>query len=186
MFDAFLLRREKPLGDWTSQAAAEARNRFLARAKSVSDPSGQLYVLDGKGDKGEILFRGLAAEAARRRIQKLRVNYSIGPETEALAKRLNLPTLPAAVLTDNNYTVLGALVSPKNEAAVAKFLADPTRRDDVTIPAVTSEKATPLRNGVPEAWLVGGLHDGLAAFRFTASSETSCVRIPASPISAPP
>lgn len=163
VFDAFLLKRETPLGDWMSASAAEARNRFLARTKSVSDPSGQLYVLDGNGDKGEILFRGLAAEAARRRIQKLRVNYSIGPEAEALAKRLNLPTLPAAVLTDNNYTVLGALVSPKNEAAVAKFLADPGRAGTMLpIPAVTSETATPLRNGVPEAWLVGGLQDGLA------------------------
>jgi hypothetical protein len=163
VFDAFLLKRETSLGDWMSASAAEARNRFLARTKSVSDPSGQLYVLDGKGNKGEILFRGLAAEAASRRIQKLRVNYSIGPEAEALAKRLNLPALPAAVLTDNNYTVLGTLVLPKSEAAVAKFLADPGRAGTMLpIPAVKSETATPLRNGVPEAWLVGGLQDGLA------------------------
>lgn len=163
VFDAFLLKMETPLGDWMSASAAEARNRFLARTKSVSDPSGQLYVLDGKGDHGEILFRGLAADAARQRVQKLRVNYSIGPEAEDMARRLNLPALPAALVTDNNYTVLGALASPKNEAAVAKFLADPEHAGTMlTIPAVTSDAPTTLHNGVPEAWLVGGLQDGIA------------------------
>ena len=163
VFDAFLLRLETPLGDWMSASEAEARNRFLAQAKTPPNPSGRLYVLDGKGDQGETLFRGLAAEAARQRVQKLRLNYSIGPEAEDMARRLNLPALPAAVVTDNHYTVLGVLALPKNDTAVAKFLADPEHAGSMlAIPAVKSEGPTPLRNGVPEAWLVGGLQDGLA------------------------
>jgi hypothetical protein len=163
VFDAFLLKLETPLGDWMSAQEAQVRNRFLALAKAIPDAEKQLHVLDGKGERGETLFRGLAADTVRSRYDKLQVHYLVGPDAQAMANGLNLPGLPAAVLGDDHHTLLGALVTPKDEAEVARFLADPGKAG--MMPAITPKHAdapTPLRNGVPDAWLVGGLQDGLA------------------------
>jgi hypothetical protein len=163
VFDAFLLKLETPLGDWMSPSQAQVRNRFLALTKTIPSADKQLYVLDGKGEKGETLFRGLAADAVRPWYEKLQVRYLIGPDAQALARGLNLPMLPAAVITDDHYGVLGTLVRPKSETEVARFLADPGKAG--VMPALTSKNADvpkPLRKGVPDAWLVGGLQDGVA------------------------
>jgi len=163
VFDAFLLKLETPLGDWMSTEQAQARNRFLALTKAVPNAPQRLLVLDGKGDKDEILFRGLAADAAQANYDKLHVSYLIGPDAEVLARSLNISTLPAAVMTDDHYGMLGVLSTPKSEADVAKFLADPDKLGTMPTPSVVQgNAATPLKAGVPEAWLVGGLQDGLA------------------------
>ena len=70
VFDAFLLKLETPLGDWMTAEQAQARNRFLALTKAVPNANQRLYVLDGKGEKDEILFRGLASDAARTQAMK--------------------------------------------------------------------------------------------------------------------
>lgn len=163
VFDAFLLKLETPLGDWMNAEQAQARNRFLSLTKAVQNAQQRLLVLDGKGDKDEILFRGLAADAARPHYDKLPVSYLIGPDAEALARNLNLPALPAAVITDDHYGMLGVLSTPKSEADVAKFLTDPGKFGTMPTPSVVQgDAATPLKAGMPEAWLVGGLQDGLA------------------------
>lgn len=163
VFDAFLLKLESPLGGWMSPAQAQARNRFLALGKARPDAERHLYVLDGQGENGEILFRGLAADAAQPSYDKISVAYLAGAEAEDLARKLNLPTLPAAVMTDDHYSLLGVLANPQNEADVPKFLADPAKAGMMPEPAaVKADAPKPLRGGVPEAWLVGGLQDGLA------------------------
>jgi len=163
VFDAFLLKLETPLGEWMSAEQAQARNRFLALTKPLPNAKQRLLVLDGKGEKDEILFRGLAADAARPGYEKLSVSYLIGPDAEALARSLNLPALPAAVMTDDLYGMLGVLAMPRNEAEVAEFLNDPAKAGLMPIPpAVAADAPKALRAGVPEAWLVGGLQDGLA------------------------
>ncbi|MDP1774656.1 MAG: hypothetical protein Q8L15_20505 [Methylobacter sp.] len=174
VFDAFLLKMETPLGDWMSAAEAQARNRFLALTKAVPAVTQRLYVLDGKGDKSEILFRGLASEAARPRYEKLSVSYLVGPEAEALARSLNISALPAALMTDDHYGILGVLAQPNNEQAVTGFLADPGKVGMMpTPPAVAGETSTPLKGGIPDAWLVGGLQDGLSGVSvFGLDSET--------------
>jgi hypothetical protein len=163
VFDAFLLKLETPLGDWMKPAQAQARNRFLALSKTESNARQHLYVLDGQGENDEILFRGLAADAARPSYDKFSVSYLVGPEAEALARKLNLPALPAAVMTDDHYTVLGVLAQPKSEADVPKFLADPAKAGMMPKPAeIKKDEPKPLHGGVPVAWLVGGVQDGLA------------------------
>jgi len=163
VFDAFLLKLETPLGDWMNAAQAQARNRFLALTKTLPAANRRLTVLDGKGGKGKILFRGLASDAARPSYEKLPVSYLIGPEAEALARSLNLPALPAALMTDDHYGILGVLTKPKSEDQVPRFLADPGKAGMMPTPAaVVADAAKPLKSGVPEAWLVGGLQDGLA------------------------
>ncbi|MGZ5051713.1 MAG: hypothetical protein ACXWF8_06675 [Methylobacter sp.] len=163
VFDAFLLQLETPLDGWMSSAQAETRNRFLALTKPQPDAERRLIVLDGNGDKDDTLFRGLAADAARPYYQKLSVAYTVGPDAEALARSLNIPALPAALVTDDHYGLLGVLAQPENEQAVARFLADPENAGIMPKPAsVPAEPPKPLSNGVPQAWLVGGLQDGLA------------------------
>jgi hypothetical protein len=163
IFDAFALKLETPIGSWMTLPGAAARNRFLALMKAVQTPDKRLYVLDGKGDKGDTLFRGLASDAARPWYDKLQASYLIGPDAEAMARQFNLTELPAAVMTDANHGVLGVLSKPKNEAAVAQFLANPIQAGNpATISEVKGPKASLLRNGVPEAWLVGGLQDGVS------------------------
>jgi hypothetical protein len=163
VFDAFLLKLETPLGDWMSAAQAQARNRFLALGKAQPNAKQRLYVLDGKGENGEILFHGLATDTARPSYEKLSVSYWVGPEAETLAQRLNLPTLPVAVMTDDHYGILGVLTKPKSEAEVPKFLADPAGVGMMPSPPVLKvADPKPLHQGVPDAWLVGGLQDGLA------------------------
>lgn len=161
VFDAFLLQLQTPLGDWLDETQAQARNQFLARIKPQAKADRQLYLLDGKGDHAEILFRGLAAAGAV--LDNLAVSYRIGAEAEAMAASLNLPSLPAAVISDDHFTVLGVLSQPKDEAAVLKFIADPVNAGAPLKPAAIAVDAPkPLNAGVPAAWLVGGLHDGLA------------------------
>jgi hypothetical protein len=174
VFDAFLLQQEKPLGDWMNAEQAQARNRFMALTKTLPDASRRLIVLDGKGDKGDILFRGLASDAARPHYDKLSVSYLIGPEAEALARSLNVSRLPAALMMDDHYTLLGVLAQPDREQDVAGFLADPGKAGKMPAPlALTSSAPKPLKAGMPDAWLVGGLQDGLSGVSvFGLDSET--------------
>ena len=163
VFDAFLLQLETPSGDWMNAAQAQARNRFLALTKAVPDANRHLILLDGKGEKDEILFRGLASDAARPNYEKLPVSYLIGPEAETMAQSLNLTALPAAVMTDDHYGIQGVLTQPGSEADVSRFLANPGKTGMMPKPVpVAVDAPKPLKNGVPEAWLVGGLQDGLA------------------------
>lgn len=174
VFDAFLLKLDQPLGNWLSAERAQARNRFLALTKPISKAEKRLYLLDGNGAHGDALLRGLATDAARSVYESLPVTYLIGPEAEAMASSLNLPTLPAAVMTDDHYTVLGMLTQPSNDAEVLRFLLDPGKVGMLPAPIpVAAESPKPLRNGVPEAWLVGGLQDGPAGISvFGLDTET--------------
>jgi hypothetical protein len=157
------LKLETPLGNWMNAAQAQARNHFLALTKAVPTANQRLYVLDGNGEKDEILFRGLASDAVRTRYEKLPVTYLLGPEAEALAHSLNIPALPAAVMTDDHYVILGVLAKPNSEQDVAKFLVDPGKAGMMPTPtAVVADAPKLLKSGVPEAWLVGGLQDGLS------------------------
>lgn len=163
VFDAFLLQLETPLGDWMNAEEAQARNRFLAMTKVLPDADRRLLVLDAKGEKAAMLFRGLASNAARSHYDKLSVIYLAGSEAESLASQLNLSTLPAAVLTDDHYGILGVLAKPESEEQVSAFLANSGKTGNMPImPAVVAETAKALMGGVPEAWLTGGLQDGLA------------------------
>jgi hypothetical protein len=163
VFDAFLLKLETPLGDWMNAAQANARNRFLALTKAVPDAKQRLIVLDGKGKEGDTLFGGLALDAARPNYENLSVSYLIGPEAETLAHNLNLPTLPVAVMTDDHHSILGVLAQPKSDQDVPKFLTDPGKAGKMPAPtAVGADTPKSLKSGVPEAWLVGGLQDGLS------------------------
>jgi hypothetical protein len=163
VFDAFLLKLETPLGDWMNATQANARNHFLALTKAVPGAKQRLIVLDGKTGKDEVLFRGLALDAARPNYKKLSVSYLIGPEAETLAHNLNLPTLPVAVMTDDHHSILGVLAQPKSDQDVPKFLTDPGKAGKMPAPAaVGADTPKSLKSGVPEAWLVGGLQDGLS------------------------
>lgn len=163
VFDAFLLQMEKPLGDWMNADQAQARNRFMALTKTMPDANRRLIVLDGKGGKGEVLFRGLASDAARPNYDQLSVAYLIGSEAEALARSLNVSELPAALMTDDHYTLLGVLMQPNSEQEVAGFLAEPGKIGMMPAPlAVAAYAPKPLKAGIPDAWLVGGLQDGLS------------------------
>ena len=161
VFDAFLMQLEDPLGNWMSVSQAELRNRFLAVTNSLPDAKQHLYLIDGKGEKDEILFRGLASDSARPKYQKLAVSYLIGPEADALVRQLAIPALPTAVIADDHFSVLGVLSQPGNEADVVRFLADPAGAGMMPkLPDVAGDMAKPLRGGVPAAWLTGGLQDG--------------------------
>ena len=163
VFDAFLLQLETPLGNWMGADAAQIRNRFLAMAKQLPNAKQRLYVLDGKNGNNDFLLRGLATEAVRKYYQDLSVTYLLDKDAEKLARELNIQTLPAAIITDDHYCILGVLAEPKTEAEVAKFLAEPNKIGFIPAPLpVQAETPKALKQGLPEAWLVGGLQDGLA------------------------
>ncbi|MGZ5059455.1 MAG: hypothetical protein ACXWAA_13560 [Methylobacter sp.] len=174
VFDAFLLKLETPLGDWMNADQAQARNRFLALVKTVPEANRHLYVLDGKSKKDAFLFQGLASDAARPNYDKLSVSYLVGPEAEALARSLNISELPAALLTDDHYSMLGVLAQSNSEQEIAGFLADPGKVGRMPAPpAVAIDAPKPLKAGIPDAWLVGGLQDGLSGISvFGMDSET--------------
>ncbi len=177
IFDAFALQLETPIGHWMNEAQAMARGRFLALIKTVPAPERYLYVLDGQGKGGELLFRGLASKAARPWYDRLQATYRIGPEAQAMAGRFNLTELPAAVMTDANHSVLGVLDRPKSEAAVALFLANPAQAGVPSkIAPVKGPKAQPLRDGIPAAWLVGGLQDGVSGVSIYGLDTESVMR----------
>ncbi len=177
VFDAFLLKLDKPLGDWMSGEQAQSRNRFLAQTNAKASGERRLYVLDGKGDGAEILFSGLATDAAKRHYARLPVTYLIGPEAEVMAQQLNLATLPVALITDDHYSVLGSLARPSSEADVIKFLAEASKFGTMPTPvAIVANVPKALKNGVPDAWLVGGLQDGLAGVSVFGLDNDSVLR----------
>ncbi|UOA10452.1 hypothetical protein [Methylobacter sp. S3L5C] len=175
VFDAFLMKLETPLDNWMSATQARSRNRFLALTKILPAANRQLLVLDGKTGKNDILFRGLGLDAARPSYENLSVSYLIGPEADTLAHNLNLPTLPAAVIMDNLHCIIGVLAEPKSDQEVLNFLADPAKSGKMPAPtAMATDIPIPLKDGVPEAWLVGGLQDGLSGMSiFGLDTETT-------------
>lgn len=176
VFDAFLLQLDTPLAAWMSPADAELRNRFLARIQAVERPERRLYVLDGPGPNGAALFQGLAGEKARQAYQGLRVQYLIGPDAAAMAKKLNW-SIPSLLLSDGNFSLLGALAAGRDARKVADFLADPARFGTLPpVPALAGESSQPLRDGFPEAWLVGGLYDGPAGLALQGLDSESVLR----------
>lgn len=163
VFDAFLLKMETPLGDWMNVEQAELRNRFLALTKVSPTAKRHLYLLDGKGANDRTLFNGLASPAAFPIYENLSVTYLVGPDAKAMASDLNLPELPAAIMTDDHYTILGVLAKAEHERQVVQFLSDPSKVGVMPIlPAIAGDETRSLKNGMPMAWLVGGLQDGLA------------------------
>lgn len=174
VFDAFLLEMEAPVADWMSLEQAQARNRFLALSKAVPEAKQHLLVLDGKGGHDQTLFAGLSTREAQKYYEKRAVSYYIGEEAEALAYKLNIVTLPAVLISDDHYTLLGVLSQPQNTEAVIQFLADPVKAGSMPLlPIVQEDKPKNLLNGIPEAWLVGGLQDGLAGISiYGLESET--------------
>lgn len=174
VFDAFVLQLQQPLAAAMTGEQAQLRNRFLALTRPDAKGPQRLLVLDGSGAHGERLFRGLAADAARAHYQNMPVIYLIGQAAETMARDLNLPTLPAAIVTDDHYSVLGVLSQPADEASVAKFLAEPDQIGWMPqSPAIRAPTPVPLKRGIPAAWLVGGLQDGQAGLSvFGLDTET--------------
>jgi hypothetical protein len=163
VFDAFLLQKDSQLDDWMDADQAQIRHRFLRLIQTVRDAPKRLYVLDGKDNKDDVLFRGLVAEGVRQSYKNLAVTYLSGHAAEIMAQSLNLSSLPAAVMTDDHYTILGVLTQPENEADVADFMADPPNAGFLPSPAKLKQSEwSTLNEGVPVAWLVGGLQAGLA------------------------
>lgn len=163
VFDAFLLQLETPVGEWMSPEQAQARNRFLAKTGPVASANRHLYVLDGKGEGDKILFAGLADTAAQPHLQQMLVSYQLGEPAAAMARRLNIGQLPAAVVSDDHFTLLGVLTDPKHPTEVLNFLAEPEQAGNMPAPpAVAADPPKPLQNGMPVAWLVGSVQDGLA------------------------
>ncbi|MDP2179052.1 hypothetical protein [Methylicorpusculum sp.] len=174
VFDAFLLQKKSQLDDWMDTDQAQARHRFLALIQAVPDAPQRLYVLDGKGNEDVVLFSGLVAEGVRQSYKNLAVTYLTGQSAEIMAQSLNLSSLPAAVMTDDHYSILGVLTQPENEADVAHFLTDPAEAGFLPPPAKLKQSAaSTLSEGVPAAWLVGGLQAGLAGVsNFGIDNET--------------
>lgn len=163
VFDAFVLQMQQPLTAAMTDEQAQLRNRLLTLTRPDASGPQRLLVLDGSGTHGERLFRGLATDAAKLHYQHTPVTYLIGDAAETMAHELNLPRLPAAVLTDDHHSVLGVLTEPADETAGARFLADPYQIGWMPQPAaMPALSPTPLNNGIPAAWLVGGLQDGPA------------------------
>ncbi|MCQ8104720.1 hypothetical protein NP590_11440 [Methylomonas sp. SURF-2] len=177
VFDAFLLQLETPQGDWMSPEQAEARKRFLSSAAIKANAQRRLYVLDGKGEGGELLFAGLAAGEAQKHLQPMSVEYLLGEPALEMAKALNVSLLPAAVVSDNKFTLLGVLNRPRSAEQVAAFLADPAKAGHMPAPPpVYADVPQPLRRGMPAAWLVGGLQDGPAGVSINGLDSETVLR----------
>lgn len=177
VFDAFLLQTEAPAADWMNVEQAQLRNRFLALVKQNPAAKRHLYVLDGPGKNGDTLFTGLAAREAEKHYENLSVAYLIGEPAETMAQQLNINSLPAAMISDANDTLLGMVSQPNSAAEVSRFLADPGKGGNMPVPpAVKTNAPTPVKQGKPAAWLVGGLQDGLAGVSVAGLDSESVLR----------
>jgi hypothetical protein len=157
-FSAFLLALDAPAPAWLTAEDAALRNTFLQRLATPAAPEHRLYVLDGPG--ATPLFTGLVDPALAPWLATASATYLWGVEAEGLAARLNIARLPAAIVTDALYGTQGVLTAPATADAVAPFLRRPTGAP--LPPPVAAVPPAPLRDGVPTAWLIGGLHDGRA------------------------
>lgn len=157
VFEGFMLVREAPMPAWLSAERARWRSQFLAAIKPPAQTTRTLYVLDGDGPGDEALFGGLAQVDAQPFYEALQVNYLAGAEAAGTAADLNLPGLPAAVLTNADRQVLGVLHRPASAGQVARFLAAPETGGPLPeYAAGPAAEPVPLpASGVPQQWLVG-------------------------------
>jgi hypothetical protein len=174
VFDAFILQLESRQGEWLSLAQAQLRNDFLAHAKQVDNAKQRLYLLDGQGENADILFKGLSGNAARLEYEAMAVSYISGVEIGALMPDVNLPGLPALVLTDDHYGIQGILHHPNTAEDVVDFLKHPQAGGQILKTQTDSTaQIFPLQKGVPVSWLIGGFQDGLAGLSiYGVDSET--------------
>lgn len=155
VFAGFELALDSPLAAWLTEARGVLRGPFLAFSKKIDRPERWLYVLDADGPGEEALFKGLAQESLKSWYEATQVKYLLGAESDELAKSLNLPTRPAAVVVDADRKVTGVLANPKDVAQVARFLADPAREG--IVPSYSDPPAgepSALVEGSPPQWLV--------------------------------
>ncbi|MEX0777671.1 MAG: hypothetical protein WD042_18350 [Phycisphaeraceae bacterium] len=164
VFDAFTLKLEADLPPELSGETGRLRRRLLGLIQQVQKPQKRLLVLDGGTLRdGNPLLAGLTAESNHAWYGKAEVRYILGDEAQQIAGQMNLSPLPAAVVSDARYTVLGTLTASAGAKQAQAFLLDPAGHGVLPTPApVTPALATALRKGVPRQWLIGDIHDGRA------------------------
>lgn len=157
VFSGFVLGLEKPMAAWLTGERAMARSEFLALLKKVEKPEKWLYMLDGEGEGDAVLFKGLSQESVKPWYDAAQVNYLLGEDADKMAKSLNLPALPAAVVVNADRKVLGVLSNPKDVAQVASFLASPGSVGVIPSPAQPKavEPSALAQDGSPVRWLTG-------------------------------
>ncbi len=156
VFSAFALGQQQAMPAWLTAEQAAARTTFLARTKTVARPQQTLYVVDGPDAGGDVLFAGLAADSAKEFFESSKVNYLIGDAAEQMARKLNLPSTPAAVIVNTDRRVLGVLAKPSDASAVTQFLQNPEKAGMIPAhPEVEAPAAQPLVSGSPAQWLIG-------------------------------
>lgn len=168
IFDAFLLAPDPLFLTLAAMppASAEARRPFLKSLKPVSKPRSRWFLIDtGNPEDGDALFRGLSSKDMKVPLAGAEIVYVSGNQAQEMTRRLNLADAPALVAVDDRFTMLGALVKPSGEKDVEDFLRAGGKRGP--LPSVDARpdrtiEPTPLMDGLPVAWLVGGLHDGVA------------------------
>lgn len=153
-FSGFVLRPESAVESWMTAERALLRSRFLASCQQVDAPKRRLYVVDGDGPGDRVLFPGLAHDSAKASLDATHVEHVMGAKADELARTLNLPARPAAVVVNGDRRVVGVLSDPKSVEQVAEFLREPGRVG--MIPSRLDPKPTPtaLVKGSPTHWLV--------------------------------
>jgi hypothetical protein len=127
-----------------------------------------LYVID-KPDMngGELLFTTLLSNEGKQAIGSSTyiVYVKAWAQIRNTASRLNLSTLPAAVITDDRLTIQGALTNLASSGTILQFLANPKAYGQMpTYPTLNYGNTQPLQNGKLATWLTAGTWSGKAGF----------------------
>ncbi|HBC88724.1 MAG TPA: hypothetical protein DCZ94_17420, partial [Lentisphaeria bacterium] len=154
-FNAFVLGMENTLPEWMTAEQGMLRGKFLSRGKNVEKFDRTLYLIDGKGNGDKILFEGLCQDSQKSWYEVTPIRYLLGAEAESMAKDLNLPGLPSAVIVNNDCKVIGVLNKPDSVEKVSQFMTDPENAG--VIPSYQEQKQpepVELVDGSPKQWLI--------------------------------
>ena len=136
-----------------------AQWRSEAEGIQASMPQWRINVFEsGDAQDANPFFKQLAQRRASLADSAV-VNTFLGSDAQALATKMNLPTVAALVVMDERHTLRGVLHAPVDEDAVSRFLV--ATLSDAPAPGPfpkrappIMENATPLNNGFAASWLV--------------------------------
>jgi hypothetical protein len=152
-FSGFVLEKAKAMPAWLNAEKAALRSRFFSRIRAAENPARSLLLVDGDGPDA-VLFEGLN-DGDPAWYDQTNAQWLVGDEAEQMKKWLNLPGTPAAVIINKEQVVAGVLHDPQTAGQVRAFLKEPSGRGILPhYPERAAAGEMPLKNGVPDAWLV--------------------------------
>ncbi len=161
ILDAFLLEPLELYTETMDEKSGELRSHLTSSADPIK-ATRRLYVLEGSDIKAmDELLHDAAQESLVKLLGSMDVRYLMGTEAEETAQRIGLKELPALVVTDENFKILGMAGKGATTRGVENLLKEGMGSTPLPpVPDFTPTSPKPFVDGSPAEWLTVGCWAG--------------------------